>query len=72
MAETVAQTISWPVLKKHLDSLMERAADSMDDAETDELKRLQGEKRLLKKLLNLPETLAMLDAEDRRIADEKR
>lgn len=41
----------------------------MEDAEGVELNRLQGELRLLRRLENLPETLALLDAEDRRVAE---
>jgi hypothetical protein len=63
------QTISWPLLKKHLASLMERARSKMDEADGIEVPRLQGELQLLKRLQNLPETLALLDQEDRRVAE---
>jgi hypothetical protein len=67
-----SQTLSWPVLRKHLDSLRDRARNQMEESEGIELNRIQGELRLLRKLENLPETLALLDAEDRRVADEKK
>lgn len=69
MADT-AQTISWPVMDKHLKMLLSQTRDRLDLAEGPEALRLQGEIRLLKKLGNLPETLALLDAEDRRVAAE--
>lgn len=73
MAETAAaQTISWVVMEKHLRMLLGQTRDRLDSAEGTEALRLQGEVRLLKKLGNLPETLAMIDAEDRRVAEEKK
>lgn len=71
MSDTTAQVVPWPVLRGHLESLLARSRDQMDDASDDEVKRLQGEVRVLKKLLNLPETLAMLQEEDRRVEAQK-
>lgn len=72
MAETPSQTISWPIMEKHLKMLLSQTRDRLDSAEGTEAMRLQGEVRLLKRLGNLPETLALLDAEDRRVAEEKK
>jgi len=71
MADTVSQTISWPLLQKHLTMLEDRARDLLDAADGVEGPRLQGELRAFKKLRNLPETLALIDAEDRRVAAEE-
>lgn len=71
MADTVSQTISWPLLQKHLTMLEDRARDLLDAADGVEVPRLQGELRAFKKLRNLPETLALIDAEDRRVAAEE-
>jgi hypothetical protein len=71
MSDTVAETISWPVMKKHLKMLEDQAQERLGSAEGVEVARLQGEVRAFKRLRNLPETLALLDAEDRRVAAEK-
>jgi hypothetical protein len=70
--EPVGQTISWPILEKHLRMLTAQAYGRLESAEGVEITKVQGELRLLKKLMNLPETLALLDEEDRRAAAEKK
>ena len=59
-------------MERHLKMLLAQTRDRLDSAEGTEALRLQGEIRLLKKLGNLPETLALLDAEDRRVAEERK
>lgn len=64
-------SLQWHVVEKYLKMKLDQARNSMDDSTGEETLRLQGEARLLKKLLNLPEALALLDQEDKRVADEK-
>lgn len=66
----MAQVVTWPRLRKHLQETLERSRAALDTAEGIEFHRLQGEVRVLKKLLNLPEAVALVDQEDARVAKE--
>lgn len=68
MAET---TIRWSQVKARLEELLSQVRASMDDAHADELYRLQGEARAYKKLMNLPEALALIQNEDERAEAER-
>lgn len=56
--------LPWPRVQDHLRQLLERARDQMDEAEGPDLWRLQGEARMLKRLLNLPHTLSLIDMKE--------
>lgn len=59
-----ASNIPWSVLQKHLQRTIRALYAELEKAtETAEVYRLQGEIRRLKKLLNLPGTLEVLDEE---------
>ena len=67
---TTNQVIPWYRLKARLEELQAMTRASLEAATGEEIYRLQGESRLLRKLMNLPETLAMLDEEDLRVEAE--
>lgn len=57
------RVIPWPRLKRHLDDKLSQVDRKLRRATGDERDKLQGQALLLEDLLNLPESLALLDEE---------
>jgi len=55
-----------------LEQKLEQTRSKLDEAREPESLRLQGEIRALKRLMNLPQTLALIDQEDERVLEEER
>ncbi len=60
--ETVIKVAHWPEIKAHHQHTLEAAYASMDQA-ADEMTlwRLQGRAKVLRELLNLPDTLSVIE-----------
>ena len=71
MAENEVRVIPWYRLEARYKQKLQEVRAKMDDATGEEMYRLQGEARLLKVLMNLPEALSLEDAEDLRAEQEK-
>ena len=64
--------VTWGRVAQHIQAKLDRARASLDTvADPMEMHRLQGEIRAYKALLNTPEALALVDAEDERVKRER-
>ena len=55
--------ISWPACRKYLELQLQQVRTQMDDAIGEEMYRLQGEARRLRKMLNLPSAVTVTQEE---------
>ena len=58
--------ISWPRVREYLESELQLVRQKSDDAVGEEIYRLQGEARRLKRCLNLPAAVTLLQEDDKR------
>lgn len=65
-------SIPWHILRAHFEKLRREVSSEMEGAEGNEVYKLQGDARRLRKLMNLDETLSFLQEEDARVEEEKK
>lgn len=53
--------IGWPLIRTYLNHELQQVQRGMETAVGEEMYRLQGESRRLRKLLNLPSALTLLE-----------